>query len=262
MSLYYHEKLPTTNVQKYNDGYCQALRCACESQKSLICVLYRPPECPLSNFRLCLDVMKQYIAGLDDEYQLSLLGDFNLPIVRWSNNSILSGGTACSIESANLLLEFMSENLCTQHVFDPTRNSNILDLYISNAQDLVSHVSTTDTPLSDHRRVEIVLSYNPCSIISSEPPDFTVSAFRSLDFQKADYSKISELISSAEWAVLFESCNNDGCRFIIVNFIIVKNTCAGKRMGRHINIKHQNQTAFINLLNLCDQKFVSVIAIS
>ena len=58
-----------------------------------------------------------------------------------------------------------------------------------------------------------------------------------------------------------------GCPFIIENFIIVKlhyceNTCAGKRMGRHINIKHQNQTAFINLLNLCDQKFVSVITIS
>ena len=33
-------------------------------------------------------------------------------------------------------------------------------------------------------------------------------------------------------------------------FIIVKNTCAGKRMGRHINIKHQNQTSFINILNL------------
>ena len=28
-------------------------------------------------------------------------------------------------------------------------------------------------------------------------------------------------------------------------------------MGRHSNIKHQNQTAFINLQNLCDQKFVS-----
>ena len=52
-------------------------------------------------------------------------------------------------------------------------------------------------------------------------------------------------------------------------FIIVKNTFdshnyefAGNRVGRHINIKHQNQTAFINLQNLCDQKFVSGITIS
>ena len=183
----------------YDDRYCQALLCTCESQKSLICVLYRPPECPVSSFRSSLDFIEQYIAGADEEYQLSLLGDFNLPIIKWSNYSLMSGGSACSIESASLLLDFMSEYLCTQHVFDPTRYNNILDLYISNAENLVSHISTVDTPLSDHRWVEIFLSYNPCSTVSSEPPDSTVSAFRSLDFQKADFSKISGMINSVKF---------------------------------------------------------------
>ena len=53
-----------------------------------------------------------------------------------------------------------------------------------------------------------------------------------------------------------------GVLSLLWNFIIVKNACAGKRTGRHLNIKHQNQTAFINLLNIRDQKFVSVITIS
>ena len=66
--------------------------CICESQKSFICVLYRPPEWLLSNFRSCFDVIKQYIARFDDEYQLSLLGDVNPPIISWSNPSIFSGG--------------------------------------------------------------------------------------------------------------------------------------------------------------------------
>ena len=121
----------------------------------------------------------------------------------------MSGGSAGSIESASLLLDFISENLCTQHVFDPTRFNNILDLYISNAENLVSHVSTVDTPLSDHRRVEIFLSYNPCSTVSSEPPDFIVLAFRRLDFQKADFSKISGMIASVKWAEILESCSKD-----------------------------------------------------
>ena len=121
----------------------------------------------------------------------------------------MSGGSAGSIESASLLLDFMSENLCTQHVFDPTRFNNILDLYISNAENLVSHVSTVDALLSDHRQVEIFLSYNPCATVSSEPPDFTVSAFRSLDFQKADFSKISGMIASVKWAEILESCSKD-----------------------------------------------------
>ena len=208
VALYSHDELPITNVQTYDDKYCQALICTCESQKLFICVVYRPPECPTLSFRSCLDFIDQYIAqGADGEYQLSLLGDFNLPIIGWSNYSIAPGGSACSIETAGLLLDFMSENLCTQHVFDPTRNSNILDLYISNSEDLVSHVSTSDTPLSDHRRVEILLSYNPCSMVTSDPPDFASSSFRSLDFQKADFCKISTLISSTKWAELFDSCD-------------------------------------------------------
>ena len=210
VALYSHDELPITNVQTYDDKYCQALICTCESQKLFICVVYRPPECPSLSFRSCLDFIDQYIAqGADGEYQLSLLGDFNLPIIGWSNHSIFPGGSACSIETAGLLLDFMSENLCTQHVFHPTRNNNILDLYISNSEDLVSHVSTSDTPLSDHRRVEILLSYNPCDMVTPDPPDFATSSFRSLDFQKADFSKISSLISSTKWAELFGTCDEE-----------------------------------------------------
>ncbi|KAL5248617.1 hypothetical protein ACHWQZ_G017709 [Mnemiopsis leidyi] len=210
VALYSHEKLPITNVQTYDDKYCQALICTCESQKLFVCVVYRPPECPTLSFRSCLDFIDQYIAqGADGEYQLSLLGDFNLPIIGWSNYSIIPGGSSCSMETAGLLLDFMSENLCTQHVLDPTRNNNVLDLYISNSEDLVSHVSTSDTHLSDHRLVEIFLSYNPCSMVAQDPPDFSISSFRSLDFQKADFSKINSMISSTKWAELFDSCDQE-----------------------------------------------------
>ena len=128
--------------------------CTSESEKSIICVLYRLPECPVPSFKSCLDFIDQYIASGDGEYQLSLLGDFNIPLIGWSTNSILPGGSSCSTYSAALLLDFMSENLCTQHVLEPTRLRNVLDLYISNSEDLVSHVSISDTPLSDHRRVK------------------------------------------------------------------------------------------------------------
>ena len=47
----------------------------------MICVLYRPPDCPALSFRSCLDFLDQYIAEERDEYQLSILGDFNLPLI-------------------------------------------------------------------------------------------------------------------------------------------------------------------------------------
>ena len=127
--------------------------CTSESEKTIICVLYSPPECPVPSFETCLDFIDQYIASGDGEYQLSLLGDFDIPLIGWSTNSILPGG---------------SESLCTQHVLEPTRLRNVLDLYISNSEDLVSHVSISDTSLSDHRRVEIFLSYNPSAVFSEK----------------------------------------------------------------------------------------------
>ncbi|XP_063688434.1 uncharacterized protein LOC134821660 [Bolinopsis microptera] len=207
--LYTHDELPITNVQTYDDRYCQALMCTSESEKSIICVLYRPPDCPVPSFKSCLDFIDQYIASGDGEYRLSLLGDFNIPLIGWSTNSILPGGSSCSTYSAALLLDFMSENLCTQHVLEPTRLRNVLDLYISNSEDLVSHVSISDTPLSDHRRVEIFLSYNPCSPTHSDPPDFIDSSFRSLDFNKADFSSINDMLSSVDWAQLINLCDKE-----------------------------------------------------
>ena len=142
----------------------------------------------------------------DEDYQLSLFGDFNLPTIGWSSNTIHPGGSSYSTESLHLLLNFMSENLCTQFILQPTRADNILDLYISNSEDLVSHVSVSDTVFSDHRLVEILLSYNPCSFVSSSHPDFFNSSFHSLDFHKADFNSINEKLSSVDWDLLIHQC--------------------------------------------------------
>ena len=49
--LYCYEQLRISAVQTFTDKYCQSLMCCCESQKTIICVLYRSPECPTSSFK-------------------------------------------------------------------------------------------------------------------------------------------------------------------------------------------------------------------
>ncbi len=203
--LYSHEKLPITHVETYDDQICQALICRCDVTRSVICALYRPPDCPVLSFRSCLDFLDNYITDELDGYQLSIFGDFNLPLIKWSSHTVSSGGSVPSMESAALLLDFMSENLCTQYISQPTRLENVLDLCISNSEELVTHVSTSDTILSDHRLVEIFWSFNPCSFTSPDPPDFEESAFRSLDFQKGDYEKISNLLKLVDWESLWNT---------------------------------------------------------
>ena len=95
----------------------------------------------------------------------------------------------------------MSDHLCRQLITEPTRQGNTLDLYLSNSEELVTHVSCSSTPLSDHEFVEI---YNPCNLITSSPPDFLLSNFRSLDLQKADNTQLNVMISSVSWNDLLD----------------------------------------------------------
>ena len=69
---------------------------------------------------------------------------------------------------------------------------------------MFTHVSCSSTPLSDREFVEIYWSYNPCNLIRSSPPDFLLSTFRSLDFQKADYTQLNVMISSVSWDNLLD----------------------------------------------------------
>ena len=98
----------------------------------------------------------------------------------------------------------MSDHLCRQLITEPTRQGSTLDLYLSNSEELVTHVSCSSTRLSDHEFVEIYWSYNPCNLITSSTLDFLLSTFRSLDFQKADYTQLNVMISSVSWNDLLD----------------------------------------------------------
>jgi len=197
--LYTHEDLPITNVEKHDDKICQLLMCTCESSKMIICLLYRPPDAPYESLKSCLEQVHNYTKDQDD-YETCFLGDFNLPSITWSPSS----EHASLSESAELLLGFMSEQLSSQYIVIPTRKDNILDLFISNSASLVSHVLASDTGMSDHRLIEIFLSYDPCQPNISTPPAFQDQSFRSLDFNKADYDKISSLLQETDWDALIQ----------------------------------------------------------
>ena len=201
--LYAHQDLPITNVITYDDKFCQLLMCTCESSKMVICVMYRPPNAPVDSFKSCLKKVHEYTNGLDD-YEICLLGDFNFPNISWDPISY-----SYHSESTDELLQYMSDNLLSQYILQPTRNDNILDLFITNNSSLVTHVTTSNTELSDHQLVEIYFSYNPCQPNYTNPPTFEPAAFRSLDFTKADFNTINSTLSKIDWDDLAASCSEE-----------------------------------------------------
>ena len=95
--LYTHESIPITEVEKLDNQTCQMLICKCEISRMIICVLYRPPEAPLTSFKPCLEAISSYISG-NDNYDMCLLGDFNFPCIDWNTISIIPGATSITIQ--------------------------------------------------------------------------------------------------------------------------------------------------------------------
>ena len=201
--LYTHQDLPIQDVDTLDIDTCQLLMCSSETAKVIYCVLYRSPSAPVKDFHQCLQAISSYLTGKDD-YEVCLMGDFNIPNVSWDPPSINSPSPA-----AEELLRLSSDSLLSQYVLEPTRKGNILDLFFTNNASLVTHVSARDTELSDHRLVEVYLSYNPCQPNYSETPIFEPAAFRSLDFTKADFQAISSVINEIDWNVLSKELSDE-----------------------------------------------------
>ena len=95
-------------------------------------------------------------AYAENDYDLFITGDYNLPHVDWESLEVQSGGTAESKLSSQRLLNFMSTYLLSQVVNVPTRGNNILDLVLCNNDRLVLDVKTEPTDLSDHDMVDVL----------------------------------------------------------------------------------------------------------
>ena len=85
-----------------------------------------------------------------------ILGDVNFPKM-WTVTSNSDQVTATSVDERNLL-SFMDNHISSQYVDVPTRDRNILDVFLTNNDELVYKVGSESTILSDHNMVDILLS--------------------------------------------------------------------------------------------------------
>ena len=101
----------------------------------------------------------------------------------------------------------MCEHFLNQYILTPARNNNILDLFLTNDESLVTNVNAIKTRLSDHNLVDIMISSNPLSPDKSAVPAFDDNSFRALDFNKAEFVKIKQDLSEIEWDQLRDLCS-------------------------------------------------------
>ena len=81
-----------------------------------------------------------------------LCGDFNLPDIDWDSNTIT--GHQYSLAVNQLFLDLFSDLGLTQTVKEPTREDNILDLFLTNNNNLIKSSSVV-SGTSDHHAVVV-----------------------------------------------------------------------------------------------------------
>ena len=85
--------------------------CTSEPAKIIICVLYRSPSAPLTDFKACLDAVHEYTNGKED-LDTYFLGDFNFPSI--SLDPPMVGTPGPSTELLDNSHNFMNNHLYCQ----------------------------------------------------------------------------------------------------------------------------------------------------
>ena len=148
-----------------------------------ICSFYRTTdreETPLDNLYDDLATLSQRSLP-----NVILLGDFNLPHIDWSNSSVGPNpeyGHDLNQKFLDLSLDFS----LSQHVKDPTRENNILDLVLTTFDNNIKEV-VVQSGMSDHNMVSVEL--NISAKFSRKKPRIVYM------FKRANYGAIKDELS-------------------------------------------------------------------
>ena len=204
--LYSLTSLPVSVSETFDDSVCQGIVNIYPSAKLCVAVVYRPPDASCSSFSKLIEMLSFALDNLTpSDHDVFITGDFNLPQINWETLQIQSGGTLDSNLSAQCLLNFMSTYLLNQVVTVSTRGSNTLDLVLCNNERLVSDVTSEPTEMSDHDMVSVLLSFNPGLMEEAHASYLDEMSFRSLDFNRADFERINDVLQNVDWGELRET---------------------------------------------------------
>ena len=81
-------------------------------------------------------------------------GDLNFPTIDWQMETAF-GETHENQVQANAFLQFSQEQCLQQYIEEPTRKNTILDVFLTNNDQLTRQIIITKTSMSDHNIIQI-----------------------------------------------------------------------------------------------------------
>ena len=152
---------------------------------------YRPP-----NSKDLADI-RSFADNIFPSFEkIIIVGDFNLPNISWTDSSYISVGTLGQ-EFCDTLDDYFMSQLCLL----PTRESNILDLLITNQPEQVSFMGVCDPSelgmSSDHKLIRFKFSMRSTT--------FTPNKRLVYDYRRTDFDKLRQRLTDMDICSLITS---------------------------------------------------------
>jgi hypothetical protein len=172
--------------------------------KYLVGCLYRPSDfTDMNDFDMVFKQARDYVdkKGFKD---VLIMGDFNFPLIQWSNGSIASIKNDTGIE--HRFLETLRDTFLYQHVSIPTFQmsnevaSNILDLIFTTESGSACSIDPRFV-LGNLNKGHLVIFFD--FVLKNKVSSSAECSFK-FAYSKADFNKISQFISNVDWVNLFE----------------------------------------------------------
>ena len=221
----------------------------CSQWNLFLITIYRPPSyLEAENVKL-----GEFLAEFCLSRSTLVLGDFNLPSLRWSSaTGVLSHYVS---PKDRYFYDVFSSAGLVQLVVEPTYvpSGNILDLVLVSDSELVGEVIVLG-PLPGCHHCPVVLDVLlPGTPVKEDEPEMKL-------WQKGNYSVISDRLSVINWDGLFEDQSVENCFAVLC--IVVWQLCDEFIPARKFNsiprwksrpprsLLHQRSQAWINFKNL------------
>ena len=188
----------------FSNSVCGLLILKLQNPSIIIIIIYRPPSYLDCDFIYVISRAEQYILTIPAPLpNIILLGDFNFPLINWSNPNF-----QCPLSSP--LFNLSDHLFLSQQVAKPTRNSNILDLIFS-PNDLINSIDICDTFISDHRMltVETYIPMSPPLLSPKLNP--ATNVFDKLDSNKANWANLISAIKQIDWSTVPDPTSSTTC---------------------------------------------------
>ena len=207
-AIYMHEDLVVNEKEIYSDSVCESIMLKNNNSNFILIGLYKPPTADNLDlsFKNCIQAIDQFINKHSQNSDITIMGDFNLPNIKWDGLEIKKSRSTYEKNCAKILLNFLNKHLLVQLVHETTRaDKNTLDLIATNNQEYIHNIIVEKTSLSDHDIVHmLMINHFKINPNYGDIKENEQNPFDELNLYKANWADINSEISKINWEQLFD----------------------------------------------------------